>query len=187
MKLWDCYLRWRHSRGFGVHSPYAYRFITNVLRPGPYIYYSYHEVDRWLQGPEKCNHKFERFVLFTIRLAIFLKSKRILVLNSKSRLSEVTAAALKLPCVVIRSRNKVNFKEGDLLIIDKSDCNNSLLDRAIKEYVAVFAISPGPETREFLETPVPKGLLLNGKDRMILIPRQEMEYVSYNLNLGGGI
>ncbi|MDE6270654.1 MAG: hypothetical protein K2M12_07375 [Muribaculaceae bacterium] len=32
--------RLRHSRGFGVHSPFAYRFIREVLR-GPYAFYAY--------------------------------------------------------------------------------------------------------------------------------------------------
>lgn len=32
--------RWRHSRGFGVHSPFAFRFITETLHQ-PYAYYAY--------------------------------------------------------------------------------------------------------------------------------------------------
>ena len=37
--------RWWRSRGHGVHSPYAYRFIRNVLREkGQYYHYS--EIDR---------------------------------------------------------------------------------------------------------------------------------------------
>lgn len=37
--------RLRHSRGFGVHSPSAYRFIGDVLRQ-PCAYYAYSTVDR---------------------------------------------------------------------------------------------------------------------------------------------
>lgn len=36
--------RWRRSRGFGVHSPFAYRFITMVLR-GRMVYYSSAEIE----------------------------------------------------------------------------------------------------------------------------------------------
>lgn len=36
---------WRHKRGFGIHSPFAFRFITEVLcLPSPYGYYSYTDI-----------------------------------------------------------------------------------------------------------------------------------------------
>ncbi len=39
------YKRWRHGRGFGVHSPFAYHFVTEVLRlPRIYGYYAYRDV-----------------------------------------------------------------------------------------------------------------------------------------------
>lgn len=37
-------MRWRRSRGFGVHSPFAYEFITDVLNLRGYEYYAYPEI-----------------------------------------------------------------------------------------------------------------------------------------------
>lgn len=39
--LTDRYKRWRHSRGFGVHSPFAYALVRNALHPSAgYAYYA---------------------------------------------------------------------------------------------------------------------------------------------------
>lgn len=51
--------RWR-SRGHGVHSPFAYRFIRSVLREKT-SYYSYEEVDR-LGGDRKWHRLLFRLV-----------------------------------------------------------------------------------------------------------------------------
>lgn len=40
LKLQLAFSRWRHGHGFGIHSPFAYRFVTEVLRQD-YGYYAY--------------------------------------------------------------------------------------------------------------------------------------------------
>lgn len=47
MTLKERYKHWRHSHGFGIHSPSAYRLIREVLRPSPsYGYYGYNALRR---------------------------------------------------------------------------------------------------------------------------------------------
>ncbi len=45
--------RWWRGHGFGVHSPFAFRFITEVLRcDSGYAYYAYDELRRqWMSAP----------------------------------------------------------------------------------------------------------------------------------------
>ncbi|MDE7382192.1 MAG: hypothetical protein K2N03_08740 [Muribaculaceae bacterium] len=40
------YRRWRHTRGFGVHSPLAYQCVRRVLIPGRgYSWYAYEDIE----------------------------------------------------------------------------------------------------------------------------------------------
>ena len=181
MNIFKNYRRWRHSKGYGVHSPFAYRFVTTVIRPGCYGYYSYWEIDDQLKGKEKNNNKFLRLIRFTIRVSVFLKIKRIVSLSG-SRLSEITARALNLTLINLNSQKDYEFQEGDLFIIEK-EVKAELLRRAIQDKTPVLAINPDTQARDILKTPMERGLLLNDKNMIILIPRQEMAYISYDIIL----
>ena len=43
-KLFDYPLKWRTSRGYGVHSPFAFNFITKVIGEKEAEYYAYAEI-----------------------------------------------------------------------------------------------------------------------------------------------
>ncbi len=50
-KLAGAYRRWRHTRGFGIHSPFAYRLVKEVVSPSPgYLYYAEEEGDMTTLG-----------------------------------------------------------------------------------------------------------------------------------------
>ena len=176
------YIKWRHSKGFGVHSPYAYRFVTDVLRPESYGYYSYWEIEDQLRREERTDNKFLNLIKFTIRLAVFLNSKRI-VSERKSRLAEVVARCLKLERIRISKSENFSFQDNDLLILSGENANETLLRNAIGKGIPVFAIHPSHKEKEILETPIARGLLLKDSSRIILIPRPEMSYTSYPILL----
>ena len=184
MGLLKKYKRWRHSKGYGVHSPYAYKLVTDVLRPGIYGYYSYHEIEHWAEETTR-HFKWERRILFTIRLIEFLKAKRLVCLE-KTLPEEIAAKALHLPYSVIKKKEDV-FKNGDLLIIDSFSSTNPLpmnkIREAIKTGIPVFAVRPNDELSQLLSLPIKKGLLLKDKHRVILIPREEMDYIAYDISL----
>lgn len=47
MQIAKRFRRWRHSRGFGIHSPYAFRFVCEVLnQSGTYGFYAYEELEQ---------------------------------------------------------------------------------------------------------------------------------------------
>lgn len=180
MGLWNYYIRWRHSKGFGVHSPYAYRFVTEVLRPGPYGRYCYWDIEDKLEGRERNDYKFIKLIKFIIRLALFLNSKRI-ISSPDLRISEIIAGILKIPifnCV----DNISKFSSKDLLIFEGS-MDIYVLKEIIESGAAVLAIRPADSIRSLLDKPISKGLLLKDSQILILISRPEMEYISYDISL----
>ncbi len=47
MRFFERFKCWRHGRGFGVHSPYAFRMVSDVLHlPVSYSYYQYRDIAR---------------------------------------------------------------------------------------------------------------------------------------------
>lgn len=51
--------RYRRSKGFGIHSPFAFRFVLNVLRER-LPYYAYEDIAEIRQIAIDCTHKFWR-------------------------------------------------------------------------------------------------------------------------------
>lgn len=195
--MWDWYKSWRHSKGFGVHSPYAYRFVKDVLNPGNYGCYAFHKIEDNLNGKELLDYKFIRKVKFIIRIAIFLKSKRIIALSG-SRIAEIAARCLKLEYIELSAidsdlikKEEFRFRPSDFIFLDSQHSKtigNFLifalgLDKLYSLPSPVFAFNPDREIRELLEKPISHGLLLTGCHNILLIPRPEMAYVRYDILL----
>ena len=178
MNPWKGYLRWRHTRGFGVHSPYSYRFVRDVLRPGRYGHYAYHKADHLALSPEYDAWHFRKDIYFLIRLFIFLETKRV-IFSSDDKTIEIACKSLGIPCVKMVEE----YRLGDLKILKgKQKMAVPSLDNAVQSGVAILGINVEKEIRAELEKPIEKGLLLTSPTKILLIPRQEMEYVSYTIN-----
>lgn len=67
------YQRLRHAKGFGIHSPFAYRFITEVLNQR-LPYYRYSEIDLMATGRLR-----PRDLRLVFRLATFFRTSNIRV------------------------------------------------------------------------------------------------------------
>lgn len=182
MGLWKRYLRWRHSKGFGVHSPYAYRFVTTVLQPGPCIFYSFDEIDANLEPGEFHNYRFQKNVKFLIRVAAFLKTRRVVVVKS-TRLGGVWSKVMGLKYEAIKNPESFIFEPGDILLLDRQYCSKTIMQLAIDSNVPILAIDASQEVLDFLDKPIERGLLLRDKKRALLIPRPEMAYVAYDIKL----
>lgn len=72
--------KWR-AKGHGVHSPFAYRLITNVIHC-PYSYYAYSDVAQHLSKNNINPEEISEFHRLSFRLTHHFKSKTILEIGS---------------------------------------------------------------------------------------------------------
>lgn len=173
----EAFLRKRHSRGFGVHSPYAYRFVKDVIRPGIYGYYAYDFID---DLPE-ISPRVSRHARWLVRMMIFLGKKRVIAFPVSSESLEIAAASLNINLITSGLNDNIIFTSDDLLVITAHSGGCSLITEAIQGGSAVFAMDPDSKMRMQLTTPIQKGLLFKSERCLLLIPRKEMEYVAYDI------
>ena len=115
----DTLRRWRHGRGFGIHSPFAFRFVTETLRQ-PCAYYAYGSVGA------------DRTLRLIVRLVVALRPAAVaLAAPGTARWADAIRLA--------DSRLKLvdDLSAAELIIADCSAMSDSDVD-------ALFASSPRP-------------------------------------------
>ena len=180
--MWQSYLRWRHSHGFGVHSPYAYQLVTTVIRPGDYGYYGYDRIDRLFLSPKhESGNKLRKDLYLLLRLIVNADVKRLIVFPEMQSYYKTVAKCAGISCETYISGKEKKYGQGDLLCIsgEFSDCQ--AMESIESNNVAVIAFDPSKELREILEQPKERGLLFTGKRIIIRIPRKEMAFAAYSM------
>lgn len=138
------WLRFRH--GFGVHSPYAFSFINNVIEE-KYQYYGYEDIINKISHvkirPEFTREYSLKYYQLLFRISHFFKPDRIIIVGHQSGecMLYLKSTLVDVPCVLIDTcRKKVEatqaLVENELNIsILETDLSNLLktLERKIKE------------------------------------------------------
>lgn len=110
-------LRVRHRNGYGVHSPFAFDFVTNVLYNGEH-YYAYKEMDSVLRWWQKGREKKLRRLIF--RLANYRRPGTLCC----SGVDEETEEALHRGCVGATVMKKIweeSPGKADMIVMGGED------------------------------------------------------------------
>ncbi len=115
----DWYKRWRHGHGFGVHSPFAYRMVREVLRPSrATAYYAYGELSSARRRCGSTLSKAEVELIYRILIALRPATVAISADSSRELLAEVVCRALPHSTIVEGS--------ADMLLCEGiEDCQGS--------------------------------------------------------------
>ena len=178
----ETYKRWRHTRGYGVHSPFAYSLVMGVVRPGrKYGHYGYEKIDNALERTSLPHSRREARTL--LRLAAFLDVRSAFLPNddrtspfltalraANSRMAVTSALSAASDCQLICST-------ADYIPLDT-------LRKLLTEPGRIIALRNAPEGwRDRLFDTLDKGLMLYGRHNILLISRTGMQKVSYSISI----
>lgn len=182
MRLAEAYKRWRHTRGFGVHSPFAFELVTTVVRPGSrYAHYGYEDIDNSIARPSLPGSR--RHARMLLRLAAFLGVGSAFL--PKDAYSPPFRAALR----AANSRMRLTSAMSE---IHKCQLVCSTGDYVPLHTLCGFLANPGSivsiramheDWRQKLFDALPEGLMLYSKDAAIVVNRPGMQKVSYSVRL----
>ncbi len=156
------YVLWRHGRGFGIHSPFAYRFITEVLRQG-LPFYAYRDIPA------------DGRMRLLFRVACHLQPRRVEVITSTPAPVESTLR---------RVSGKIEFvaEEADFVVADLGDTTVSeLLPRLARLSKGALLLNIRSEELREIAAGLERGMLFyNCRGTAVLaslphLPRQDFK------------
>lgn len=203
----DLYRRWRHTRGFGVHSPLAYNLVKFALCPGrSYGWYGYEDIDLYLENITGRGLRNQRKkARLALRVATFCRSTSV-TLFGKDEVSMIgglngggfkifyssntaNSPSLSQSSTSINSSGTLNiyneYFPTDLY--DYSVNDNPLTRLSRGEDVLVFFSNKrylgllSEEIYKEMEIKNQGGVILEGRRQLIILPRIEMALHRYTV------
>ena len=185
------YRRWRHTRGFGIHSPYAYRLLTDSLRPGArYGYYGDTDISAAVEGwrvqtnaSGRAAHRLEHRCRLLLRLLAATNPSTLWI---DPQLPAPMRSVAEVGGYHPGERLVSDWHKGMMVVVDASEgrrlpadmCRHILLPRRC---MLVFDVSQA--LADTLYSLLPEGLMLRGRRVVWLINRRGMRKLSYTVTL----
>lgn len=162
--------RWRHTLGYGVHSPLAYRIVKDCIRPDKkygfysdaYIDFEFHEDRRALRNAK-----------MTIRLINLIRPQRIWYPNGDKRLC--SALKMSFPKIYVAAQKECP-KNVDFIIIHGSR-NPKEMWRKMDDMPECGMVMSG-NNEDLFEGAT---LEIRNKAFTIVLRRVGMDFISYSV------
>lgn len=176
MGLGERYKRWRHTRGYGVHSPFAYRMVTEVIQdPKGYAYYGFENIDPGRRRKEK------RFLRSLLRLAAINDVGSAYLAKSRQNepLKQVLLAA-NPEMKIIPEKAFVN--DARLIILSGEELALEQLEELLDRPGRMLLLRDYPrDWADVLFNALDEGLVLEAPRTLIVISRYGMQKVRYSI------
>lgn len=181
-QLSEAYKRLRHTRGHGVHSPFAYRTVKRVISPPRgYAWYGYRAIDEALEGNDPGRMRGEARML--LRLASELGVRKV-YLPSPAPTCYRAALHTAFSGIQIISDSR-EAGTADLAVCIPSEIEvPRIMEWAESERCPALVLRGySREECEWIFGVLPEGVMFYGPRNTLIIPHAGMQKVSYSASI----
>ncbi len=159
--LLKIFTRLRHSRGFGIHSPFAYRFVTEVLCQ-TLPYYGYADIGH------------DRRLRLLYRLIVAFRPQRVALLSSTP---EPLARAVRRAA----GHTDITTDTPDFIVADDLDSDPSQYIPSLSTGAHALILNAAPDLRPRIAGAIPHGMIFDNDHGTLVVasyphlPRQDFD------------
>lgn len=177
MKLRERIDRFRHTRGYGVHSPLAYRLVKHVVRPPRDVVYYGEEQLQALPGVFGRRLRNARVLL---RLVAEFQPSFVWV---APKTDELLMEAVRLAGCAVRVFDGAHFPQeafnSDFIVTEGRGITGKLASQLLSAGKPMVAFGVPGTVMAAPHTTLTGGVILEGTDSFIAVPRSDPALHSY--------
>lgn len=133
MRLLKNLLRSWHAKGHGIHSPFAYRLITNVLH-SPHAYNAFFDIENLLAKNNISPEEVGTYHHLLFRLTYYLKPRKILEIGSRKGVATLFLSAA--------------HPQAEITCIENNETDVETAKKLLEKYPATVAFKTSIEINE---------------------------------------
>lgn len=171
MRLLERFNRWRASRGYGVHSPLAFRIVKNVVKPHRDVaYYGEEKLDFFAIDGKPASEKQRRRARLLLRFVAELQPAYVWM---SPRLPEIYREAISNAGCVVRLFDGNVYPEelsnSDMVVVDGLRLTRKDLQKALKPGKSLIGFDIKPGMKQSVTDVLKGGVAIDAEDSVIAV------------------
>lgn len=176
----DMLQRFRHNRGYGVHSPFAYDMVTRALHPRGCAWYGYSDIENALATETNAGVRREARML--LRVAALLKPDSIFLPIGSHPAYHAALGAADSRMRICRHTSRLD--DCRMICSNRDFISLDDLCRLIVRPGTSLIVKDLPRGwHEPLFRALPEGVMFIGRHNLLAVNRPEMQKISYTVSL----
>lgn len=182
MTLKERFGRWRMTHGYGIHSPLAFRIVSNVIRPRRNVVY-YGEEKLETDAAIRCSRKEMNRARLLLR---FVADRQPSFVWISPGLKPLYREAIRLAGCVVRIYDGEIFPaeigNSDMVVTDGVRIKKQDFLKFLKSGRSVLAFDMKPAALKTMEDAFRGGVSLDGAGSLIMVATSDSERHTYKIS-----